>query len=381
MNSKLKFCFLNDPDTNNRNKDLDPSMISVLRRLKKCQLVIHKESDNVKILLNTEKLRLYPQPTRFIRLEGQSNHTPGIMNSYDSFEKLSFGYFGMDTALHLPSFPNLQMLHFILVRRSNEKIIQDLSFIKQYSKLQCLGIDLYENKVDNLDFLADLHCLREFSLFSRVSNLKIELPKLSELTKFDLSLAESVRLNIDDLQDFLQRNKSLKTPGLCLSIQTIAAIFKRGQDLHLPQIEVLNLFFVPSQPPWTEAANQMTQVLETHSFIRELNIEIQESSADFNAILMKRGLTKMKALESLSLKFYSSGPKRLEKKFLCLQDAFKNLKSLRALELDLSPETIDSEELSSILEGLCELKLLKKFRLALKFIQLTPIVFGQFLKL
>jgi len=85
MNSRLKHCFLN---YSVRNQEVDPKVISLFRKMKKCQLYVHKEFHYIKIALNTSKIRVYSK-SRPLKSRPESQHFSDqiIINHPDSIEE------------------------------------------------------------------------------------------------------------------------------------------------------------------------------------------------------------------------------------------------------------------------------------------------------
>ena len=385
MNSKLKHCHASYRDFS-ASQDPDPQVISVFRRLKKCQLAFRSESSHFKMILNTDQLHPCSKSHRFIRLKlrarPQSNSNEGIIFPPNSLKKLSYNCPSVEQTSELPLFPDLQTLHWIFTNQPRKEITLDLSFIQQYSRLQSLTI--YFDKVENetLDFLANLPCLKELHFSPIRSCLKNGFPNLSKLEKFSLSFDDETPLEMDYVRDFLRKNKDLKALTLNLSIQKIAAVLEDRGDPCLYDIQELKLNFRKSESQDIEAANKIAQALKTHHSIQELCIELESPSSEAHAILLKEGLGQMGSLQRLKVKFcYRKGGFSQRIKFPNLPDIFTSLKNLKALDLEISTQTfiLESPELSSILDILSRLKSLKKFRFTAKFSELTTPVFEKLL--
>jgi len=394
MNSKLRYCFLYD-SSKASNKDFILKLIPIFRRLNKCKLIVEREENDIKMLLNTDKLRLSSKPFTEPKSTPESLYISdqATISPLNSFERMSFKCYnpkprGREFIPNLPPLPNLKTLDFVwqgLVGPGNDqKKPLDLSFVQQYPKLESFKIQIMNGEIETLDFLASLPDLKEFYFSMSNSELRSGLPNLTKLEKFGFTKSdEQTPDNIDDLRNFIQKNINLKALDLSLPMQNVATIFKDVQDSTLHHLEKLQLNFLQSlQPPEIQSANQIAQMLKTQSSLCELCLEFQKNTSDWSSILLKEGLAEMKSLKSLALKFHHSSvegtiPQTVH--FAQFPDIFQNLENLTAIDLYLGARPLDSAEVCFILDGLGKLKNLKKFKLTAVLAKLKPVAFDRLL--
>jgi len=388
LNSKLKDCFLIF-GSGQTPCDLDPILISSFRRLKRSHLFVINNPQNLKMLLDTDSLLPYHQSRQFTPrmqrdgFEFISNQI--IINSLNSFQKISYQCTD-NTLPDLPSLPNLKELQFAWTFTPQNERFVDISFVKQYSKLESLSVKFDFCHPETLDYLADLPCLKEFYFSSKQAqmgeNQTRTLPNLTKLEKFGLCLNEPTTIfSIENIRDFISKNKSLQSLDLSLSIQNIGAILNNEDEnvtLPLPPIRKFRLNFSKCEESDVEAANRIIKTLQKCDSIKQLSLEFQQSSAELNTIFFKEGLISMKSLENFTLKYCTLG--KLERNnFGYLKDVFATFENLRALDLDFGQEALGPQEFGSILDALCQLKHLEKFRFQAKVIQFTATAYKQLL--
>jgi len=256
--------------------------------------------------------------------------------------------------------------------------------VGQYSKLESLSIRLDSRETETLDFLTNLPFLKEFSFSSNLLKPRQgplrRLPALTKLEKLSVYLNGSTLFEMNHIQEFISNNKALKNLSLGLSIQNIANIFGEDDDVNfrLPLIESLHLDLITCQKPYAAAAKMIAQTLKKLDCIKQLSLEIEQSSPDLNAILLKQGVASVKGLEELTLKYHITAGLE-DNKFKHLKDVFVNLENLKVIELDLSSDHLSSREFSSLLDSLSRQMGLQKFKFTGKVTKWTPVVSAKLL--
>ena len=369
MTSKLKYCLL-IYESGTLIHDLDAGLISSFRKLNKSNLFVSIHQNNFKMLLDTNKLLPWTILFRRNQIDFPhiSNHPVFVApNSIKRISYQSDDWKGRNFTFTLPQLPNLQQLSLSWKILANNETSVNLSFIKQYSKLQSLSLKLLDREAETLDFLAGLPCLKELYLHFKQSSviqrpLTRNFPRLTKLEKFGLFLDEPIRLTFDNLKNLIYKNKDLKSLDLSLTIQNIGLLLKENENLAFPAVEKLRLYFIRCERSDTESMNKIIKTLKRLDSIKQIEIEFAQSFAELNTMLFKEGLAFMKTLESLTLKYHQLGELDLNnfKSFQCI---FESLKSLKALDLDFGQDNLSPEEFGPILDGLCGLKHLKKLRL------------------
>ena len=378
MNSKLKDCFLKTYFESSAN-ELSPKFLSCFRRLPKSNLFIQSSRNNLKMLLNTSKLYASCKSQQLMHSSETIHQQVIRIAPPESFERISYETYddpdlGIIKLPHLPSLPNLKDLQFVWSASSQEGRLVDISFVEKYSKLERLGIQLDFKETESLDFLTKLPLLKEFYFSSRQPNTRQgplrSLPNLTKLEKLVLYSKEPILFAKDGLRNFISNNKDLKSLDLSLPIQHIATIFEEEGNITLPRIEKLRLHFIRCEKSHIGTARIIAKTLKRLDSTKQLHIEISHSSIELNTILLKEGLASCSFIKKLTLKYHESGGFGVNK-FHHLKNVFTNLQNLKTIELDLSSDSLSSKEFSSILESLCRLKHLEKFRFAAKLTKLT----------
>ena len=389
LSPSLKNCYLR---LNNEEKRIDPKLVAAFRIVRKCKLVIDSDANEIYMRINPAKLISHRSLNELFPVQDIDDsgydlvRNQIIINATECFEEIWYHYPSVPTRgtkinPDLSFLPNLQELHLgCWSKRPLGEKMDDLSFVKQYSRLKTLGILLQNREIQTLDYVADLPELKEFKFGSgEPSILKgpmASLPNLTQLEKFELYLNDPPIFSMEHVKDFIFQNKGLKELDLSLTIQNIGILFAEDEDFTLPEIEKLRLNLINFERPYAGAAKRITEVLKTHDSIKEVALIVDQSHADLNTILLKDGLAKMKSLEKLTLEFRMSGGLE-ENKYKHLKDVFTNQTGLVALDLDISCDAIASRELGTILDGLMKLKNLKKFRLKAMLTKMTPAAFNK----
>ena len=389
LNSSLKNCYLL---LNTRGERIDPKLVAAFMIVKKSKLIIDSDLKEISMHIHPSQLWSYRRLKKFLPVRDIDDsgyelaRDQIIVNAPEAFEAIWYRYPNVPTRgskinPDLSSLPNLQKLRLsCMSERSLGEKIDDLSFVKQYPKLETLRVHLYNCEIETLDYVTNLQELKEFKFASVQKYIRkipmISLPKLTQLETIALHLHDSPIFSLEHIKDFLSKNKGLKDLSLGLKIQDIGTLFEENEDSTLPKIEKLRLNFVKLERPYAGGVKRITQVLKTHDSIKELIIIVSQNYADFNTILLKDGVAKMKSLEKLTLEFGMSGGLE-ENKYKHLKDVFTNQTGLVALELDISCDAIATRELGTILDGLMKLKNLKKFRLKAMLTKMTPAAFNK----
>jgi len=365
--------------------EIRPKFLNAFRRLKKCNLLL-LTSEQIKMLLNTDKLLSWKKLHRCGPIKPKSETETSsrwvlknIPKSLVKIHSVLKPLLHQNKAPDLPSLPNLRKLGLVLDYSSHyypydyETHVSNFSFIKNLPKLESLNIKLEKCELDSLDFLVDLPCLKELAFAYNQSNTKqrpiLNLPNLVNLEILRLDLKEPSILAIDHITSLISNNPNLRSLDLNLSIQNLGVIFA-GDDLFLPRLETLSIDINSIQKPYIEEAQNIAKALKKHHFVEKLQINLEQSHADLNEVLLEGGLAHMKSVQDLTLKCEKAGGLK-GKKFQYLKDVFKNLVSLTSLELDVSSDLLRPPEINSFLVDLGQLKNLKKFWLSARLLKMT----------
>jgi len=364
-NSKLKECSVEC------SPHLHSKLIYSFRRVRKCNLFIkadrNDKSKTKMLLLNTGKLLPWSQLTQIDQ---------ALIIPSKSISKISYKW--KPTRPQLPASPNLQQLSLYLKPSDINQSVVDLSFVKQYSKLKVLSIQLPSTQAPDFGFLVGLPCLQDLYLsflqFGRLLKpLKLSFPSLKKLKKFGLCLDESKLLIIDNVKNFVSHNKSLQSLKLSLSSQHIADILEE-----VTMIESLQLDFIQSEQFDSSSARKIVGSLKRLDSIKKLSLKYNGNFVELNQVLLKEALTSMRSLEDFTLK-YNRFDTTERNNFRYFPDVFESLVCLKALDLDLGENYLYSEDRKSILDALCMLKCLQKFRFTGNFsFHLSNATFTQF---
>ena len=387
LSSSLKNCYLR---FNTEEERIDPKLVAAFRIVRKCKLIIDSDANEIYMRINTAQLFSHRSLNKFFPVKETDDsgwelvRNQIIINSPECFEEIWFRCpdaptRGTKVNPDLSFLPNLQDLQFGWSKPRWDGQVDDLSFVKQYRKLQNLAIRLRNREAETLDFIADLSELKEFKFTSIQPNARgpiRSLPNLSKLERFGLNLTESSRFTTQHVRDFISKNKGLKELDLSLKIEDMRAVLEENENFTLPEIEKLKIDLDLVFKRYAEEAKKIAETLKRHDSIKELTLTVSKSYGDLNAILLKDGLAQMKSLEKLTLEFGTSGEPE-ESKYLSLKDVFTKLTGLVELDLDLSCDAIESKEFGTILDGLMELKNLKRFVFRAKLAELTPAAFDK----
>jgi len=394
LNSKLKQASLIF-DSDFHPDDLNPPrLVSFFRKFKRSRLQVITNSNGIQMLLNTDHFQSFYESHQFtakIQKNGYQNiSNKAIINSTNSVQKISYQcndspQQGIFILPDLPPLPNFKELQFTWISDPKSEKFVDISFIEQFAKLESLYIQLDYREPDTLGFLVDLQNLRELYFSSKQFQKRPDstknLPNLTKLEKFSLCLDEPKTLfSLENIRDFISKNKDLGSLDLALTIQNIGIIlYDEDQTCLLPSIKNLRLNFPYCKESYIDAANKIVKTLKRVGSLQQLSIEFHQSSSQLNTLLFKEGLVSMESLESLTLKYHNLA-KLESNNFGHLKEVFANLGSLKALDLDFScNNSLEPEEFSSILDGLSQLKNLERFRFKAKVTQLTPAAYNQLL--
>jgi len=251
--------------------------------------------------------------------------------------------------------------------------------VQQFQQLKSLSIQLDHRESETLDFLENLPNLKEFSFSSRQSTIREgplrKLPNLTKLEKIGLCLGQPSIVKMENVREFILNNKGLQSLDLSLSIQDFGIVFEEDEDNEfiIPCLENLRIDLLLVERPYAGAAKKIVKVLKQHHSLKELTLEIQQSNADLNVILLKDGLAHLKPLQHLVLKFCMTGGLE-DNKFKHLKEVFTNLTNLTSLDLSLNSDSLGPRDLGPILDGLEKLQRLEIMKWQGKLAKLTPAV-------
>jgi len=369
LNPRFRFCqlvFMN-------RDQVDSALLLAFQRVTKCHLYLY-----LNLMDETLSARVKIDQLRKLKKVKQTEddsflHNQAIIDASECFEATSF--FCTDSRIsHLPKLPDLQRFELLLQDLRKEESIEDVSFVKQYPELKALILRLGKREIENFDAIMDLAHLKEFHLYSRQWKARQDppriLPDLTKLEKLTLSLYDHPIFDIEQVKEFINKNRGLKRLSLTLTVSDMAFILEEDEDFTLPEIETLQLDMVKLEKP-TGGAKIIAETLRNHPAIKELILRLEQSNSNLNGILFKDGVARMKSLEKLTINFYKLAGGLEENKFKHLRNIFTNLIDLVELDLNLSQDVLPSKEISSILDWLDQLKNLKKLTLSAKCFKLT----------